>query len=79
MTYTNIVGRETVRIALTIAALNDLQVKVGDIMNAYVKAPYSKKIWTVLRKEFGKDQGKKTIIVRALYGLKSFGADSMRT
>ena len=34
MTYSSVVGRETVRIALTIAALNDLQVKAGDVMNA---------------------------------------------
>ena len=74
MTYSSVVGRETVRIALTIAVLNDLQVKAGDVMNAYVTAPCSKKIWTVLGKELGKDQGKKAIIVRALYGLKSSGA-----
>ena len=37
-------------------------------------APCSEKIWTVLGKEFGADQGKKYIIVRALYGLKSSGA-----
>ena len=53
MTYSSVVGRETVRIALTIAALNDLQVKAGDVMNAYAAAPCSKKIWTVLGKEFG--------------------------
>ena len=74
MTYSSVVGRETVRIALTIAALNDLQVKAGNVMNAYVTAPCSKKIWNFLGKEFGKDQGKKAIIVRALYGLKSSGA-----
>ena len=73
MTYSNFVGRETVRIALTIAALNNLQVKVGDLMNAYVTAPCSENIWTVLGKEFGSDQGKKAIIVGALYGLKSSG------
>ena len=43
-------------------------------MNAYVKVPCSKKIWTVLGKEFGADQGKKAIIVRAFYRLKSSGA-----
>ena len=74
MTYSSVVGRETVRIALTIAALNDLQVKAGDVMNAYVTAPCSEKIWTVLGKEFGTDQGKKSIIARALYGIKSSGA-----
>ena len=39
MTYSSVVGRETVSITLTIAALNDLQVKAGDVMNAYVTAP----------------------------------------
>ena len=34
MTYSSVVGQETVRIAPTIAALNDLQVKAGDVMNA---------------------------------------------
>ena len=74
MTYSSVVGRETVRIALTIAALNNLQVKAGDVMNVYVTAPYSEKIWTVLGKESGSDQGKKAIIVRAFNGLKSSGA-----
>ena len=74
MTYSSVVGRETVRIALTIAALNYLQVKSGDVINAYVTAPCSEKIWTVLGKEFEKDQGKKAIIMRAFYGLKSSGA-----
>ena len=74
MTYSSVVGRETVRIALTIAALNDLQVKAGDVMNAYVTAPCREKIWTVLGKEFGIDQGKKSIVVRALYEIKSSGA-----
>ncbi len=34
----------------------------------------TKKIWTVLGPEFGKDAGKRAVIVRALYGLKSAGA-----
>ena len=39
ITYSSVVGRETVRIALTIAALNDQQGNAGDIMNAYVISP----------------------------------------
>ena len=74
MTYSSVVGRETVRITLTISALDNLQVKTGDIMNAYVTAPCSEKIWTVLGKDFGADQRKKSIIVCALYELKSSGA-----
>ena len=67
MTYSSVVGREIVHIALTIAALNDLQVKAGDVMNAYVTAPCSEKIWTVLGTEFRTDQGKKAIIARTLW------------
>jgi hypothetical protein len=66
--------RETIRIALLMAALNDLNVKVGDDLNAYITAPITKKVWTVLGPEFGIDAGKSAIIVRALYGLKSASA-----
>ena len=34
MTYASVVSRESVRIALTPAALNDLEVKTADIENA---------------------------------------------
>ncbi len=34
ITYASIVSRETVRIALMLAALNDLQVNAGDVLNA---------------------------------------------
>jgi hypothetical protein len=74
ITYASVVSRETVRIALMLAALNDLQVKVGDVLNAYITAPVKEKVWTVLGPEFGQDAGKSAIIVRALYGLKSAGA-----
>jgi hypothetical protein len=74
MAYVSIVSRESVRIALTLAALNDLDVKMADIENAYLKAPLTEKVWTVLGPEFGDDAGKRALIVRALYGLKSAGA-----
>jgi hypothetical protein len=62
------------RLALTIVSLNDLKVKVGDVLNAYITAPVKEKVWTVLEPQFGHDAGKSAIIVRALYGLKSAGA-----
>jgi Reverse transcriptase (RNA-dependent DNA polymerase) len=74
VTYASVVSRESVRIALTLAALNDLEVKTADIENAYLTAPVGEKIWCRLGPEFGADAGKKAIIVRALYGLKSAGA-----
>ena len=73
-TYSSVVSRDSVRIAFTMAALNDLEICMGDIENAYLTAPVKEKIWCVLGKEFGSDAGKTALIVRALYGLKSAGA-----
>ena len=71
ITYASIVSKEIVRIALMIAALNDLEVKMGNILNAYVQAPVTEKVWTTLGPEFSKDARKIVVIVRALYGVKS--------
>jgi hypothetical protein len=85
VTYASVVSSESVRIALTLAALNDLEVKTADIENAYLTAPVGEKIYCKLGPEFGDNAGKTAIIVRALYGLKSAGtsfrnhlADCMR-
>ncbi len=74
ITYTSVVSCETVCITLLLAALNDLEVKVGDVLNTYITAPVTKKVWVVLGTEFGSDAGKSAVIVRALNGLKSAGA-----
>jgi hypothetical protein len=74
ITYASVVSRETVLIALSMAALNDLNVKVGDVLNTYITALITEKVWRVLGPEFSIDAGKSAIIVRALYGLKSAGA-----
>jgi hypothetical protein len=73
ITYVSVVSRKTMCIALMLAALNDLQVKAGDVLNAYITAPVKEKVWTILGPEFGNDAGKGAIIVCALYGLKSAG------
>ena len=55
-----------------LATLNDLEVKISDIQNSYLTAPFSEKIWTTLGSEFGPDlTGKKALVVRDLYGLNS--------
>ena len=72
--YACVVSKKTVRIALMFTALNDLEVKLADILNAHVQAPVIRKVWTALGPEFGKDASKTALIVRALYGLKSAGA-----
>ena len=62
------------RSALILADLNELPVKLSDIQNAYITAPVTEKIWTVLGQEFGESDGRKAIVVRDIYGLKSAGA-----
>ncbi len=74
ITYASVVSRGTVHLALTFASLNDLEVKVGNVLNTYITAPVKEKLWTLLRLECGLDSGKSAVIVRALYGLKSAGA-----
>jgi len=74
LTYASVVSRDSVRICLTIAALNDLKILACDIQNAYLTAKCREKIWTIAGPEFGSDAGKIMIVTRALYGLKSSGA-----
>jgi hypothetical protein len=62
-TYASVVSRESIRIALTLVALNDLEVKTADIENACLTAPVVEKIWCILRPEFGANAGKRAIIV----------------
>ena len=38
LTFASVVSGESVRIAWTLAALNDLEVKTSDIQNAYLTA-----------------------------------------
>ena len=73
LTFASVISRESVRIALTLAALNDLEMKTSDIQNAYLTAPCSEKVHTTLGTEFGENKGKTTVIVRSLYGLASSG------
>ena len=74
LTYASVVSRDSVRIALTIAALNDLQVLACDIQNAYLTADCREKIWTRAGPEFGSEVGTIFMVRKALYGLKSAGA-----
>ena len=74
LTYSSVVSRDSVRIALTVATLNGLEVLACDIENAYVTANCREKIYTIAGPEFGSEAGSIMIIRKALYGLKSSGA-----
>ena len=68
ITYASVISRETVCIciALLLAEFIYLEGKKADIENAYITAPCSEKIWTVLGPEFESDAGKMAFVVRAL-------------
>ena len=74
VTYSSVVSRDSVRIILMIAALNDLDIEGADIENAYLTAPCREKVWLRGGIEFGDLEGEVLIVEKALYGLKSSGA-----
>ena len=74
--FAGVVSRESVRIALTYAALNGLDICAADIKSAYLQAPTSEKHYIICGSEFPLEyQGRVAVIKRALYGGKSAGSD----
>ena len=71
MTYSTVVSRDSVRICLTIAALNGLDISACDIGNAYLNAETQEKVYFIAGSEWRDKQGRAVVIVRALYGLRS--------
>jgi hypothetical protein len=74
ITYSSVVGRDSVRIAFLLAALNDVDLLACDVSNAYLNALTKELLYIIAGPEFGSLAGRKVLIVRALYGLKSSGA-----
>ena len=74
VTYSSVVSRDSVRIALLAAELNGLDVMSCDVGNAYLNAPCREKVWFKGGLDTGDDMGKVSVITRALYGLRSSGA-----
>ena len=61
--YSSVVSRDSVRIAFTIAALNDLEVLAGDVQNAYLNAPTKEKCYTTAGIEFGKENKDQPVLI----------------
>jgi hypothetical protein len=73
-TYSSVVTKDSVRIAFMLATLNGIEVEMADVGNAYLNAKVAEKVYAIAGPEFGQDQGRVVVIIRALYGLKSAGA-----
>ncbi len=52
MCYSSVVSRDSARIALTIAALNDLDLLACDIQNTYLAADCREKVWILAGPKF---------------------------
>ena len=70
ITFLSVVSRYSVSIALTIAALNDIDKMACDIQNTYLIALYREKIWTFAGQEFLEEEGTLMLVKISLYGLK---------
>ena len=76
LSYAGVVARDSVRIALTYAALNDVGVIASDIYNAYFQAPSLEKHYIICGTEFSLEHKEKVALIRrALYGGKLAGRD----
>ena len=56
--YSSVVIRDSVKIALLIASLNDLQLLACNIQNAYLTADCQEKIYKMAGSEFGSGRGR---------------------
>ena len=80
MSYSSVVSRDLVRIMLLIAALNDSDIEMCDIANAYLNVETRERVWLTAGSEWGESkEGCRVIIIRALYGLISSEAEWKKT
>lgn len=73
-TYSGVVATETVRSVMMLADMNKLNVCAADIGNAFLYGRTREKVYVIAGPEFGKDEGKRMIIEKGLYGLRTSGA-----
>jgi Reverse transcriptase (RNA-dependent DNA polymerase) len=63
----------SIRLLLTIAHRDGLQVLTGDVSNAFITAPCLEKVYSYAGPEFGERSGSIIVLNKALYGLRSSG------
>jgi Reverse transcriptase (RNA-dependent DNA polymerase) len=73
-TYFSVVSLHSIRIDIIASELNVLDIMVGDVSPAYLDAYTQEKVCFKAGPEFGPLEGHLLVIVRALYGLRTSGA-----
>ena len=72
MTYASVVSRESGRIAFLIATLNEMDTLTDDVVNVYINAYTTEKLYYRTDPEWGEAiNGTVCVIIHTLYGLKS--------
>ena len=73
--YLGFMSIEMVRTCFFLAKMNGLQVCAGDVSNAFLYGKPHEKVYIIAGPEFGPDlQGKRLLMDKSLYGLKSSSA-----
>ena len=72
--YSSLVSLKGMRMCIFIAELNDLDIMVGDVGNAYLEAYTKEKIYFIAGSEFGDLEGTIMIVNKAIYGLTTSDA-----
>ena len=65
MNYSYVVSSYSVRIALTISAINDLEILARDIQNAYLTKEYRELVWIVAGTEYISEAGQCMLVNKA--------------
>ena len=73
-TYSGVVSMDTIRMAFVLSAMNNLEVCAADISTAFLYGKTREKVYIIAGKEFGEHAGKRMIIDKGLYGLKTSSA-----
>ena len=73
-TYSSVVSIKGLCLCIFLAELNGLQIRAGDVGNAYLEAKTREKIYIIAGPVFGELEGTILFINKALYGLKTSGA-----
>jgi hypothetical protein len=72
--YSGVVSMDTIRMGFMLSQLNGLQVCAADVGNAFLYGITSERVYIIAGPEFGELQGRKLVIHKGLYGLRTSAA-----